>query len=236
MVDQAQSRRPAGGGRRRARAHADARRADFTRATLIVLGSEGQGLPPALVESADVRVSIPMTPPVESLNVAVAAALLVYEARRQRDHNRDGTKARRRDDEFGHDSRSDEALSKRFAPSCHRAIVIVSCVTCGSSRHDRPRPLRRRRPLPHGHRRPGRAAGRADAAAHARRGRRTGGRARAGGAAAPGDRGRRAAVADLLGPARHRQDDHRAADRRTHAARASWPSAPCCRASRRSRS
>ena len=67
---------------------------DFTSATLIVLGSEGQGLPPALVESADMRVSIPMTPPVESLNVAVAAALLVYEARRQRAvaHNHDGTK------------------------------------------------------------------------------------------------------------------------------------------------
>ncbi len=41
------------------------------------------------------RVSIPMTPPVESLNVAVAAALLVYEARRQREpHNHEGTKAR----------------------------------------------------------------------------------------------------------------------------------------------
>jgi RNA methyltransferase, TrmH family len=70
---------------------------DFTRPTLIVLGSEGQGLPPALVEAADVRVSIPMTPPVESLNVAVAAALLVYEARRQREsqaRRREGAKAR----------------------------------------------------------------------------------------------------------------------------------------------
>ena len=70
---------------------------DFTSATLIVLGSEGQGLAPALVESADLRVSIPMTPPVESLNVAVAAALLVYEARRQREsqsRRREGAKAR----------------------------------------------------------------------------------------------------------------------------------------------
>jgi TrmH family RNA methyltransferase len=64
--------------------HTPMHAADFTRATLIVLGNEGQGLPQALVESADIRVSIPMTPPVESLNVAVAAALLVYEARRQR--------------------------------------------------------------------------------------------------------------------------------------------------------
>jgi RNA methyltransferase, TrmH family len=70
---------------------------DFTRATVVVLGSEGHGLARALMESADVRVSIPMTPPVESLNVAVAAALLVYEARRQRESQsqaREGAKAR----------------------------------------------------------------------------------------------------------------------------------------------
>lgn len=71
--------------------------ADFTRPTLILLGSEGHGLPPALVDDADVRVSIPMAPRVESLNVAVAAALLVYEARRQREsqsQGREGAKAR----------------------------------------------------------------------------------------------------------------------------------------------
>lgn len=68
---------------------------DLTKPSLLVLGSEGQGLPPALVDAADVRVSIPMTPPVESLNVAVAAALLVYEARRQRAaHNHDDTTTR----------------------------------------------------------------------------------------------------------------------------------------------
>jgi TrmH family RNA methyltransferase len=57
-------------------------------ATLLLVGSEGQGLPEDVVAAADDRVSIPMAPPVESLNVAVAAALLVYEARRQR-HGRD---------------------------------------------------------------------------------------------------------------------------------------------------
>jgi TrmH family RNA methyltransferase len=63
--------------------------------TLLMLGSEGQGLPSSVLAAADHRVSIPMTPPVESLNVAVAAALLVYEARRQRfDDNREGAKAR----------------------------------------------------------------------------------------------------------------------------------------------
>jgi RNA methyltransferase, TrmH family len=50
----------------------------------ILIGGEGRGLPPALVESADDRVTIPMADSVESLNAAVTAALLVYEARRQR--------------------------------------------------------------------------------------------------------------------------------------------------------
>jgi len=50
-----------------------------------VLGGEGPGLSEAVLEVTDARVSIPMRPPVESLNVAVAAALLVYEAARQRE-------------------------------------------------------------------------------------------------------------------------------------------------------
>jgi TrmH family RNA methyltransferase len=57
---------------------------DLTVPTLLLLGSEGHGLVPAVVDAADARVSIPMDGAVESLNVAVAAALLVYEARRQR--------------------------------------------------------------------------------------------------------------------------------------------------------
>ena len=51
----------------------------------LLVGGEGPGLPPMLVDGADERVSIPMRAAVESLNVAVAAALLVYEARRQRE-------------------------------------------------------------------------------------------------------------------------------------------------------
>jgi len=50
----------------------------------LLLGSEGAGLPPALVAQADRRVSIPMHGSIESLNVAVAAALVLYEAFRQR--------------------------------------------------------------------------------------------------------------------------------------------------------
>lgn len=57
---------------------------DFTRPTLILLGNEGAGLSPGLEALADCAVSIPLAAGVESLNVAIAAALLVYEARRQR--------------------------------------------------------------------------------------------------------------------------------------------------------
>lgn len=51
---------------------------------VILVGGEGQGLAPDLIAAADERVTIPMAAPVESLNAAVGAALLVYEARRQR--------------------------------------------------------------------------------------------------------------------------------------------------------
>ena len=51
---------------------------------LLMLGGEGPGLDERLAADADDRVTIPMAHPVESLNVAVAAAVLVYEARRQR--------------------------------------------------------------------------------------------------------------------------------------------------------
>jgi TrmH family RNA methyltransferase len=57
---------------------------DFTAPTIIVVGGEGAGLPPAVLDSAHDRVGIPMRSGVDSLNVAVAAALLVYEAARQR--------------------------------------------------------------------------------------------------------------------------------------------------------
>jgi TrmH family RNA methyltransferase len=57
---------------------------DLRKPAAIILGSEGAGLPADLIEAADIRVTIPMQPPVESLNVAVAAALVLYEAARQR--------------------------------------------------------------------------------------------------------------------------------------------------------
>jgi TrmH family RNA methyltransferase len=51
----------------------------------ILLGGEGAGLPEGLVTAADQRLSIPMRPPVESFNVAITAALILYEAAKQRD-------------------------------------------------------------------------------------------------------------------------------------------------------
>jgi TrmH family RNA methyltransferase len=52
--------------------------------TALLMGGEGAGLPADLLELADEVIAIPMKPPVESLNVAVAAGLLLYEAVRQR--------------------------------------------------------------------------------------------------------------------------------------------------------
>ena len=57
---------------------------DFTSPTALLLGGEGAGLPDTLIAAADVRVSIPMRSGIESLNAAVAAAVLLYEAHRQR--------------------------------------------------------------------------------------------------------------------------------------------------------
>ncbi len=47
--------------------------------TALVIGNEGAGIEPELLEAADLRVGIPMPGGVESLNAAVAAGLLIYE-------------------------------------------------------------------------------------------------------------------------------------------------------------
>jgi TrmH family RNA methyltransferase len=57
---------------------------DFRKPTAVLMGGEGPGLPDDLITSSDEQVSIPMHGPIESLNAAVAAALILYEARRQR--------------------------------------------------------------------------------------------------------------------------------------------------------
>jgi TrmH family RNA methyltransferase len=57
---------------------------DFTGAVAVLVGGEGPGLPKRVIDAADVCVTVPMEPPVESLNAAVTAAVVIYEARRQR--------------------------------------------------------------------------------------------------------------------------------------------------------
>jgi TrmH family RNA methyltransferase len=56
---------------------------DWCRPTVLLLGSEGAGLAPELLALAGQRVTIPHDPTVESLNVAVAAAPMLLERRRQ---------------------------------------------------------------------------------------------------------------------------------------------------------
>ena len=172
--------------RRRATAVADARRhgcrivatvprggrslfdVDLTGPVAVLIGGEGAGLPPALVDAADERVTIPMQAPVESLNAAVTAALIVYEARRQR--------ARRSNDELdvrrhrhGFPVPDDDAASpkrgaaRRWPSACGRGRSTSSsarricsrrasrcarrssAICCSrSSCGDRPAPARRR--------------------------------------------------------------------------------------------
>jgi 23S rRNA (guanosine2251-2'-O)-methyltransferase len=57
---------------------------DLTGKVVLVLGSEGKGLRPRVAESCDLLMSIPVRGRVASLNVAAAAAVLLFEAVRQR--------------------------------------------------------------------------------------------------------------------------------------------------------
>jgi TrmH family RNA methyltransferase len=59
-------------------------RADLTGPAAFLIGNEGSGLSAELLDRADQRIAIPTPGPVESLNAAVAASILLYEAARQR--------------------------------------------------------------------------------------------------------------------------------------------------------
>jgi tRNA (cytidine/uridine-2'-O-)-methyltransferase len=78
----------AGGGRlvllttRAALAYAEAR---YRPADTLILGRESAGVPEAVHEAADLRVRVPMRPGLRSLNVALAAAMVLGEALRQTD-------------------------------------------------------------------------------------------------------------------------------------------------------
>ncbi|HHO57650.1 MAG TPA: tRNA (guanine-N2)-dimethyltransferase, partial [Oceanithermus profundus] len=62
----------------------DYREVDYTRPAAVLLGAEKWGVSPRAAELADADVIIPMMGMVQSLNVSVAAAVILFEAQRQR--------------------------------------------------------------------------------------------------------------------------------------------------------
>lgn len=57
---------------------------DWSEPVMVVFGNEGRGIEPRLLERSDAVLRIPLCAPVESLNVAAAAAVVLFEAVRQR--------------------------------------------------------------------------------------------------------------------------------------------------------
>lgn len=62
----------------------DFREIDYTQPTCIMMGQEKKGISTKALELADQHIIIPMVGMVQSLNVSVASALILYEAQRQR--------------------------------------------------------------------------------------------------------------------------------------------------------
>jgi|SRR5579875_3847347 TrmH family RNA methyltransferase len=67
-----------------ARGGTPAHKMDLSRPAALVIGNEGKGLHPEMLSACEARIKIPCPGPVESLNAAVAASILLYEAARQR--------------------------------------------------------------------------------------------------------------------------------------------------------
>jgi RNA methyltransferase, TrmH family len=86
-----------GTGARASQAHTEV---DWNQPRAVVVGPEAGGLSEEELRAADESVRIPMREPVESLNVAVALAVILYEAARQR------SGGRRKEQEAGADGRS----------------------------------------------------------------------------------------------------------------------------------
>ena len=63
----------------------DFRAIDYTKPTVLLVGSEKFGVSDAAAETADEHVLVPMLGMVQSLNVSVASAIILYEAQRQRE-------------------------------------------------------------------------------------------------------------------------------------------------------
>jgi TrmH family RNA methyltransferase len=66
-------------------------RVDFREPIALILGAEGRGVAQTALEAAHETITIPMHAPIESLNVAIAAAVILYEATRQRGMRTDGS-------------------------------------------------------------------------------------------------------------------------------------------------
>lgn len=62
----------------------DFRSANYTKPVALIFGAEDKGISPQLLKLCDAQVSIPVTGAVGSLNVSVAAGVMVYEVVRQR--------------------------------------------------------------------------------------------------------------------------------------------------------
>jgi len=64
-----------------------ANKVDLAGSVALIIGNEGNGVPSDLAAQADGKITIPCPGPVESLNAAIAASVLLYEAARQRSAN-----------------------------------------------------------------------------------------------------------------------------------------------------
>jgi tRNA (guanosine-2'-O-)-methyltransferase len=91
----------------------DYREIDYTRPTAILVGEELEGITDQAVELADESISIPIVGMVQSLNVSVASALVLYEAYHQR--NKVGM--------YDSPSLSDETYTKLLFEACHPRIA-----------------------------------------------------------------------------------------------------------------
>ena len=58
--------------------------ADFTKPVIIVIGNEANGITDEILSLSDISIKIPISGSAESLNAAIAAAILMYETNRQR--------------------------------------------------------------------------------------------------------------------------------------------------------
>jgi tRNA (guanosine-2'-O-)-methyltransferase len=91
----------------------DFREVDYTRPTAILVGEELEGISDEAIQMADECITIPMAGMVQSLNVSVASALVLYEAYRQRD----------KAGMYEHCSLDKETYTRLLFEACHPRIA-----------------------------------------------------------------------------------------------------------------